>query len=238
MRTRARHGAPPALVLQKWPKFGVAADAGAGTTTYVSHDPIYMADPNQREEEEDMSQKLMRIREQAATRRRVIDKVEGELGLAGAPEAAAAASSGPDGVEPRPTSLADKFANRGPGGAYVPPGRRGIAEGRVEEQTTTLRITPLSSTVTEMALRELCGEFGRCNVRLPRRYNGEAHDFAFVTFSHREDAERARNKLNGHRYEYTVLEVDWAKPSTRNRDGLAGQRVSGYGKALPQTARR
>jgi translation initiation factor 3 subunit G len=140
----------------------------------------------------------------------------------------------------------------GSGGKYMPPGARRAAAGGgggdasaevPEEELRSLRVSSLSTDATEDDLRELFARFGRVErIYVARdRETGESRGFAFVTFMFHEDADKARKGLNGHRYDHLVLEVSWAKPSTRDAGGMgamAGGHVSGYGKALPQNPQR
>ncbi len=41
---------------------------------------------------------------------------------------------------------------------------------------------------------------------------GESRGFAFVNFTHRDEGQRAINKLNGFGYDNLILKVEWAAP--------------------------
>ena len=44
------------------------------------------------------------------------------------------------------------------------------------------------------------------------RETGESRGFAFINFLHRDDAQRAIDKLDGHGYDSLILRVEWAQP--------------------------
>jgi translation initiation factor 3 subunit G len=151
------------------------------------------------------------------------------------------------GEATQPSSALDK-AFGGSGGKYVPPSMRGAsssAGGANESQnddrdTPTLRVTNISTDTREDDLKELFRVFGPVSrVYLAKdKETFQSRGFAFVSFVHREDAERALNKLNGHGYDHLILKIEWAKPSNKPADkdeGSMGTTFrSGYGKALPQ----
>ena len=56
-----------------------------------------------------------------------------------------------------------------------------------------------------------------------------------MSFVHREDAQRAMDKLQGHGYAHLILRLEWAKPSAPKDPSTEGAQFrSGYGKALAQ----
>jgi translation initiation factor 3 subunit G len=105
-------------------------------------------------------------------------------------------------------------------GKYVPPSIR-AAEGKgkgkgdlAAQQEASLRITNLSEDAREGDLQDLFSQFGRLQrvflskdpiTQLPK-------GFAFVTYYHKEEAQKAIDKLNGHGYDNLILQVQWAKP--------------------------
>lgn len=119
------------------------------------------------------------------------------------PPAAAETSAGVPGVK----------------GAYVPPSMRPGAEKvgsdmRRRNDENSVRVTNLSEDTREADLRELFGTFGpvtRAYVAMDQK-TGTSRGFGFVNFMHREEAQRAINKLNGYGYDNLILRVEWATP--------------------------
>ncbi|GAX84055.1 hypothetical protein CEUSTIGMA_g11479.t1 [Chlamydomonas eustigma] len=113
-------------------------------------------------------------------------------------------------------------------GSYVPPSMRnrgpttmgdGAGPDRRREENS-VRVTNLSDDVTEADLGELFRPFGhilRIYLAVDRT-TGESRGFAFVTFAHREDGDRAIRTLNGYGYGHLILKVEWAAP----RESRAG----------------
>lgn len=165
-----------------------------------------------------------------------VDELPKDLGKKDAESAAPAeASSG--------SALDRAFGS----GKYVPPSMRGGASGASgageqndDKDNATLRVTNISLDTREEDLKELFRAFGPVSrVYLAKdRETFQSRGFAFVSFHHREDAERALQKLNGHGYDHLILKLEWAKPSNKPAQEDAGSLSttfrSGYGKALPQ----
>ncbi|XP_078172418.1 eukaryotic translation initiation factor 3G1 [Carex rostrata] len=104
--------------------------------------------------------------------------------------------------------------------SYVPPSLRGGAErtgtemSRRRNDENSVRVTNLSEDTREPDLLELFRTFGpvsRVYVAIDQK-TGMSRGFGFVNFVHREDAERAINKLNGYGYDNLILRVEWATP--------------------------
>ncbi|CDS12438.1 hypothetical protein LRAMOSA04632 [Lichtheimia ramosa] len=124
---------------------------------------------------------------------------------AGTPEAAAAAAD----------------TNAG-GSKYTPPHLRGKGAGAGEsmrdsrrDDSATLRVTNLSEDVVEGDIHDLFYRFGHiARVYLARdRETGLCKGFAFVSFTDREDAERAQQAINGYGYDNLILRVEFARSS-------------------------
>ena len=117
---------------------------------------------------------------------------------------------------------------------------------RTQSDENALRVSNLTKNVTEDDLKDLFGGFGNVSrVYLPRieRTEGgttwkEPKGFAFITFSNKDDAERAMERLNGHGYDHLIIKVEWAKPNLKEGGGPPGgdtmRFASGYGKQLAQ----
>lgn len=119
-------------------------------------------------------------------------------------------------------------------GKYVPPSQRGSAGGSGDiadangsqsagsssapgnnrDNPNTIRLTNLSENTTEKDIRLLCNPFGtiiRAFVSLDQTTK-KCRGYAFVSFTMKEDADRALRKLDGHRYGSLVIKAEWAKP--------------------------
>lgn len=159
---------------------------------------------------------------------------------------------GEEGADSKDKPSGGMFGGAG-GSKYVPPGARagavpaaGAAGGRSlsamsfdDRDYTTIRVTNISEDTKEVDLQDLFETFGRIfRIYLAKdRETGESRGFAFVSFSRREDAERAMEALQGYGYDHLILKLEWARPSTRdnaNAGAEATQFRSGYGKALAQ----
>ncbi|TYZ68164.1 hypothetical protein PybrP1_004702 [[Pythium] brassicae (nom. inval.)] len=178
-----------------------------------------------------------------------IDELPTDLATRGTAEASAGGESGASagaGGESGGSALSGAFGS----GRYVPPsmrGREGMSAGggggggmEEDRDFATLRVTNVSPDTREDDLKELFRAFGPvARVYLAKdRETFESRGFAFVSFMHREDAERALNKLQGYGYDHLILKLEWAKPSNKPKETDAGSMGttfrSGYGKALPQ----
>ncbi|KAG0535210.1 hypothetical protein BDA96_04G346800 [Sorghum bicolor] len=109
---------------------------------------------------------------------------------------------------------------KGGSGAYVPVFKRlggdrsGADVMRRRNDENSVRVSNLSEDARDPDLAELFGQFGqlsRVYVAIDR-VTGESRGFGFVNFVHREDGERAINKLNGYGYDNLILHVEWAAP--------------------------
>jgi len=116
-------------------------------------------------------------------------------------------------------------------GKYVPVWKRGGAQsvgerqGSVGEDQSTLRVTNLSEDTTEQDLSDLFRRFGHTSrIYLAKdRLTNKSRGFAFINYTHREDAQAAIDKLNGHGYDHLILQVEWAKPrEDKPREGGPG----------------
>jgi len=106
-------------------------------------------------------------------------------------------------------------------GKYVPPFMKDIQKaggpsGRGRDDTSAIRISNLSESMTEADLEELVKKFGPHNkMYLARDKNtGLCKGFAYVHFKLRKDAAAAIELLNGHGYDHLILNVEWSKPQT------------------------
>jgi translation initiation factor 3 subunit G len=126
-----------------------------------------------------------------------------------------------------PPSATEKGSTGKPGsgkeGKYVAP-RRGPNEGQSNrDQEPTLRVTNLSEDTSESDLQELFRRFGHTSrIYLAKdRQTQKSRGFAFVNFVHRDDAQKAIDKLNGWGYDNLILQVEWARdnrPAKTDKD--------------------
>lgn len=110
------------------------------------------------------------------------------------------------------------------GGKYVPPSMRGGGNrtgermggvgGMSRDDLPTLRVTNLSEEADDDDLRDLFSRFGRVvRVYVGRdRETGICKGYAFVSFESREDADRARQRVDGKGYDNLILSVNWSVP--------------------------
>ncbi|KAH8058290.1 hypothetical protein JL722_6148 [Aureococcus anophagefferens] len=132
---------------------------------------------------------------------------------------------------------------RGDGGRRAGAGVAGSAIARMaqfdDRDQASLRATNISEDTCEADLQVLFAPYGRiARIYLAKdRETMVSRGFAFVSYIHRQDAERAMAALQGHGYDHLILKIEWAKPSVPKPDaegGLSGGFTSGYGKALAQ----
>jgi len=95
----------------------------------------------------------------------------------------------------------------------VKAGSGGSSDREKRDEQPTLRVTNLSEDATEADVSELFKRFGHISrVFLARdRETGFCKGFAFVSFTMREDAQRAQEAIDGRGYDNLILRVEWAK---------------------------
>ena len=106
-----------------------------------------------------------------------------------------------------------------------------------DRDQNTIRVTNISEDTTEADLQDLFQPFGRISrVYLAKdKETLQSRGFAFVSFVHREDAQKAMDRLQGFGYDHLILKLEWAKPSAPKDPASEGTQFrSGYGKALAQ----
>lgn len=107
------------------------------------------------------------------------------------------------------------------GGKYIAPhmrggnpsGSKGDSIRPPREDQPTLRVTNLSEDATEGDVSDLFKRFGHISrVFLARdRETNVCKGFAFVSFTMREEAQRALEAVDGRGYDNLILRVEWAK---------------------------
>jgi len=145
---------------------------------------------------------------------------------------AGAGPQGADGAVPFPPNLRQPPPSLGgpppSGGAgrYVAPHARGdrpltgvgpgigtTGERRTDDFTCRVTNLPEDSDSLDEDLRAMFGSVGRIErFYLARdKQTNKPKGFAFVTFSNRQDAERAIERFNGAKMEHLILKVEWTK---------------------------
>ena len=78
----------------------------------------------------------------------------------------------------------------------------------MDEDTAAIRVSNLSENFRP---------FGRiARIFLAKdKMTGQCKGFAFINYYRQEDAAKAIATLNGFGYDHLILNVEWAKPSTR-----------------------
>lgn len=118
-----------------------------------------------------------------------------------------------------PVSQTPKDHQAPPANVYVPPARRqgsGVkpCTGDATDDGCAVRVTNLSLDAKEKDVNELFSAIGQTHrVFLQRnKRTGESLGSAKVIFKRREDAQKAVDQLNGHRYDHLILSVQLAGP--------------------------
>ncbi|KAJ9065405.1 translation initiation factor eIF3 subunit g [Entomophthora muscae] len=206
---------------KKWAKFGDEKGSAPGPnlqTTSVGEQIFLKLSANQsfQEEEEDDKQKTL------LKGKKILCRIcKGDHFTTKCPYK--------DTLQPIEDSTAPSDAkDDGPstGGKYMAPHMRRAAAGGEStgesmrdkrDDSASLRVTNLSEDTRESDIHDLFRKFGH----IARVFLSKDHDtglckgFAFVSFSLREEAERARQALDGHGYANLILRVDWSQPNNK-----------------------
>lgn len=194
---------------KQWPKFGLAGSQGNRGVTVQSVDQVTFERTNlpKKEEKKDTNAAKSAMEGRSLTdvmeekrRQRELMRAQGLL-----PE-----------PEAPPTDMAAGAAGAArKDGVYVPPSRKaGYVSDRPREADHSLRVSNLSETVDEGALRDLFGRFGDVSrvCVVYDRDTGEHRGFAFVNFRSKMAALKAIEILDGYGYENMILRVEMAAP--------------------------
>ncbi|TVU28865.1 hypothetical protein EJB05_20401 [Eragrostis curvula] len=218
-RTRVTKGA---IERRSWPKFGDAVKEDAGSRlTMVSTEVIRIEGPRApgSKAEDTSDDPLAKANNTLMVCRTCLKR--GEHWTHQCPYKDLAAQS-ETFVEMPPTADDSKPSGDARKSTYVNPflreggaGRSGAADVmRRRNDENSVRVNNLSEDTTEADLRELFNVFGhvtRVYVAVDRQ-TGSSRGFGFVNFQHRQDAEQAIARLNGHGYDNLILRVEWANP--------------------------
>jgi len=124
------------------------------------------------------------------------------------PEVSSSSGGGADGAYKPPSMRSGAASQAGASGKKFEP-RLG------QKEEFTIRVTNLPEEATEPDLKELFKPFGSVSrVFLAKDKNTQqSRGFAFVTFTFKEDAQRAIIGVDNFGYHHLILKVEWAKPS-------------------------
>ena len=83
------------------------------------------------------------------------------------------------------------------------------------EDTPTIRLLDIPTNTQFHDLLDLVRVFHSLKIKLPRDQDypdgSRNRGFAFITFSSHEDAERAKDALDGHAYGTNILHAEWSR---------------------------
>lgn len=123
-------------------------------------------------------------------------------------------------LEDTKTSTAGKTMGTVTGNRYIPPSQRGdrmlgVSERRSDDYTVRVTNLPEDNENLDEELRRLFGSIGRIERFFLARdkATNRPKGFAFITYTNREDAERAMNELKGYKMDHLILKVEWTRPS-------------------------
>ncbi|KAH8068844.1 hypothetical protein JL721_6416 [Aureococcus anophagefferens] len=154
----------------------------------------------------------------------------------------------PPGAEATSPAMGRRRAAAGGGkSTYVPPSMRGQAGAGVagsaiarmaqfdDRDQASLRVTNISEDTCEADLQVLFAPYGRiARIYLAKdRETMVSRGFAFVSYIHRQDAERAMAALQGHGYDHLILKIEWAKPSVPKPDAEGASGGNRWAGAAP-----
>ncbi|KAF2069177.1 hypothetical protein CYY_009500 [Polysphondylium violaceum] len=184
---------------KKWKKFGECADkTGLENTSYGDEQFLILSRKTESKEEEKDIVKCRICKKNHFTAKCPYKEA---LDLSQKPQRATA--GGADGGEKKETG----------GSKYVLPSQRaGHVAAPSGNDIPSLMVSNLSDNANEADLRELFGSIGHVyKINIPKTLDGRPKGFAYVTYANLQDAEQAIKTLNGHRYDYLVLGVEFAK---------------------------
>lgn len=205
---------------KKWAKFGEERNSGPGPnlqTTSVGEQIFLKLNANQNfQEDEDAKQK-----DQLKGKKILCRICKGDHFTTKCPLKDTYQS-----IDVPPSASGDgKDASAPAGNKYLAPHQRRAAGGESagesmrdkRDDSASLRVTNLSEDTRESDLHDLFRKFGHISrVFLAKDHEtGLCKGFAFVSFSLREEADKARQALNGHGYDNLILSVDWSQPSNK-----------------------
>ncbi|OBZ90358.1 Eukaryotic translation initiation factor 3 subunit G [Choanephora cucurbitarum] len=142
-----------------------------------------------------------------------LDSLDAAAAAAASPSLESVSGSGP--TKYTPPHLRNKAAGGAPATNGGAPTGESMRSEQKRDDSATLRVTNLSEDVTDNDIYDLFSRFGSiARVYLARdRETNLCKGFAFVSFSEREQAERAQQAINGYGYDNLILRVEFARSS-------------------------
>jgi len=91
---------------------------------------------------------------------------------------------------------------------------------QMRDDSATIRVTNISEETNEDDLRELFRHYGKTNrIYLAKdRQTGRSRGFAFISYTTRQEAQRAIDALNDKGYDNLILHVEFAQPREERDD--------------------
>jgi len=229
---------------RRWAKFGICADAPPGpesSTTIVSSESIPLVlKPRKREEEESAETKDPLRQLQGSVIKCRFCQEEGKHYSLQCPKRneiqVAGVTENRDRLVPNKSGLPSTGGNK-----YVPVhlrsggggrgGGRGGGTQMGRDDSATIRVTNISEDTNEDDLRELFRPYGRTTrIYLAKdRQSGQSRGFAFISYTNRDEAQRAIDALNDRGYDSLILHVEFAQPREERDDKTGGPGGGGGG---------
>ncbi|CBK22405.2 Translation initiation factor 3 (EIF-3) [Blastocystis hominis] len=137
--------------------------------------------------------------------------------------------------EPTPSAAVYQPKQAAKSDRYVPPNQRERSSGQEEDDQFIVRINNVADDVDEKKLYSMLNwNYSLRRVHIPKSYDtNKPRGYAFAYFHDKESAEEVIRRYDGYALNHLILEVKmWEKK--------AGGRTyrTGYGRALPQNAKR
>uniref|UniRef100_A0A914DYH7 Eukaryotic translation initiation factor 3 subunit G n=1 Tax=Acrobeloides nanus TaxID=290746 RepID=A0A914DYH7_9BILA len=210
---------------KKWEKFGASENDGAGpnvATTYVAEEVTMQFIRNQAGETvQEMVEEKKQDKGYATKGHCRFCKSDEHWSVACPYKEMYATAEDEENLEDNKLPPGGKTMGTVAGSRYIPPSQRGdrllgVGERRSDDYTVRVTNLPEDEENLDEELRRLFGSIGRIERFFLARdkVTNRPKGFAFITYTNREDAERAMNELRGYRMHHLVLKVEWTRPSS------------------------